>query len=314
MELSGVALKHHYFDSGGCPIHVVEAGEGPVVVLCHGFPEIWLSWRKQIPALVNSGYRVLAFDMRGHGESGAPDNVADYSVLHTVGDVVAVLDSQNIEEVFIVGHDAGATTAYYACLMRPDRFKGVVGLSVPYVPRGPVSLLAGLRHAFPEEFYIHYFQDVGVAESEFEKDVANTIRKMVYGNSAQYCDAMFAYDGALLPNLPDVPKSMAFLPEEEFDFYVNEYERTGFRGALNGYRVFELNWQLTAPWQGAALPCPSLYIGGKRDNVLDLPGMKEFSQAMGRAVFVDGAGHWVHAEAAERVNTELVQSLDDWSQ
>ncbi len=313
MELSNISLTHHYIDSGDCRIHVVEAGQGPVVVLCHGFPELWLSWRNQIPALVKAGYRVLAFDMRGHGESGAPDNVTAYSVLHTVGDVIAVLDSQEIKDAFIVGHDAGTTTAFHACLMRPDRFKGVVALSVPYVPRGPMSLMAGLRHAFPAEFYIHYFQESGVAENEFEKDVANTIRKMVFGNSAEFCRAMFAYGGALLPNLPDVPDSMAFLPEEIFDFYVKEYERTGFRGALNGYRVLELNWQLTAPWQGVSLPCPASYIGGKRDNVLDLPGIKEFAQAMDRAVFVEGAGHWVQAEAADSVNTEIIQSLDDWS-
>ena len=313
MKLSSISLTHHYIRSGECPIHVVDAGQGPVVVFCHGFPEIWLSWRNQIPALVNSGYRVLAFDMRGHGESGAPDNVEDYSVLHTVGDVIAVLDSLNIEKTFIIGHDAGTTTAFHACLMRPDRFKGVVGLSIPYVPRGPISLLAGLRHAFPEEFYIHYFQEAGVAETELEQDVANTIRKMVFGNSAQFCDAMFAHGGALLPNLPDVPNSMAFFPEEEFNFYVKEYERTGFRGALNGYRVLELNWQLTAPWQGVSLPCPAFYIGGERDNVLDLPGTREFAQAMEQAAFVEGAGHWVQAEAPDRVNTELIRCLDEWS-
>ncbi len=313
VELASVSLTHHYIDSGECPIHVVEAGPGPVVVLCHGFPEIWLSWRSQIPALVNAGYRVLAFDMRGHGESGAPANVEDYSVLHTVGDVIAVLDSLDVEEVFIVGHDAGTTTAYHACLMRPDRIRGVVGLSVPYVPRGPISLLAGLRHAYPEDFYIQYFQKPGVAETEFEDDVAHTIRKMVFGNSGQFCRAMFAHGGALLPNLPDVPNSMAFFPEKDFNSYVKEYERTGFRGALNGYRVFELNWQLTTPWQGAPLPCPAFYIGGKRDNVLDMPGMIEFARGMGRTVFVDGAGHWVQAEAAETVNAELIHCLDDWS-
>jgi pimeloyl-ACP methyl ester carboxylesterase len=302
-------FTHREVQSGGCRIHLIDAGSGPAVVLCHGFPEFWLSWRHQIPALVAAGYRVLALDMRGHGGSDAPAEVADYSVLHTVGDVIAVLDDLEIDRAVIVGHDAGTTTAYHTALMRPDRIVGVAGLSVPYIPRGPVSLLTGLRQVAPPDFYMLYFQQPGLAEQEFERDVAETLRRILYANSGM-CPAapivMRAIDGALLPNLPSAPGSIDFISNEDFAEYHNTFRRTGFRGGLNGYRVFDLNWALTAPWNGMGLPVPSLYIGGELDTVLTFPGFRDAAVQMDRAMFLESAGHWIHAEKPAEVNAALL--------
>ena len=311
-ELEGIGLTHHSIDSDGCPIHVVEAGEGPAVVLCHGFPEFWMSWRRQIPALANAGYRVLALDLRGHGESGCPEDLIDYSVLHTVGDVIAVLDHLGIVRATIVGHDAGTTTAYHAALMRPDRINGVFGLSVAYVPRGPLSLIDGIRMMAPPEHYILYFQEPGVAEAELDGNVREFLRRIIYGNSGRHEGgpiAMMAMGGTLIPNLPEAPDSIDFLPDDELDLFVEAFEHTGFRSGINGYRVFGLNWDLTSPWPGADLPVDSAYMGGNLDTVLTMPGQRAAAEAMGSASFIDGVGHFIHAEAPDVVNAELLRFL-----
>ncbi len=311
-QLEGVDLTHRYIDSGGCRIHVVEAGQGPAVVLCHGFPEFWMSWRRQIPALANAGYRVLALDMRGHGESGCPENLFDYSVLHTVGDVITVLDELGIEQASIVGHDAGTTTAYHAALMRPDRINGVFGLSVAYVPRGPVGLIDGIRMAAPPEYYILHFQEPGLAEVELDADPREFLRRIIYGNSGHYEQGpliMMATGGNLIPNLPEAPEEIDFLPKDELDLFVEAFTRTGFGSGINGYRVFGLNWELTSPWTAAALPVPNAYMGGNLDTVLTMPGQREAAEAMQSATFVDGAGHFIQAEAPDQVNAELLRFL-----
>lgn len=303
----------HFFDVNGCRIHVVEAGSGPAVILCHGFPEYWRSWRNQIPVLAEAGYRVLAFDMRGHGQSDAPTELAQYSVAHTVGDVIAVMDALGIARATIVGHDAGTTTAYHAALMRPDRIRGVMGLSVPYIPRGPVSLIGALRAAMPAEFYMLYFQQEGHAEADLEADPGETLRRIYFANSGQFAGApimMMTKPGrGLIENLPAPTGAMTFLEPEELDAHIALYARTGFRGGLNGYRVFDLNWGITAPWAGAPLPVPNAYVGGTLDTVLHFPGFRHAAEQMGRATFVDGAGHWIQAESAEVVNAELIKFL-----
>ncbi len=263
------------------------------------------------PYTAAHGYACLRVDMRGNGESGCPDDVLDYSVLHTVGDVITVLDHFGIERAAIVGHDAGTTTAYHAPLMRPDRFNGVFGLSVPYLPRGPIGLLEGLQLGAPPEFYILYFQEPGRAEAELDGNVRELLRRIVYGNSGLYGEplTMMALGGSLIPNLPEAPETIDFLPEDELAMLVETFEHTGFRGGLNGYRVFELNHRLTSPWMNAPLPVPSGYMGGNLDTVLTMPGLREAAEAMPTAVFVDGVGHWIHAEAADQVNQELIRFL-----
>ncbi|MNK17648.1 Soluble epoxide hydrolase [compost metagenome] len=306
-------LRHHHIEINRCKIHYVEAGEGPAVILCHGFPELWYSWRHQIPALVRNGYRAIALDMRGHGESDVPQDVESFGVVHTVGDVVGLMDALSIEKAVLVGHDAGTSTAYNTALMRPDRVLGVMGLSVPYIPRGPKSILEAFEGAVPPGFYMQYFQKPGIPEKDLERDVRETLRRLFFANSGLNPNVPFLMTvpegGNLIDGLPAPSAGMDFLSEADLDFYAQAYSRTGFRGGLNGYRVFQQNWEHTAPWNGMPLPVPSAYVGGTADTVLHFPGFREAAQAMGRALFLEGAGHWIQAERAQEVNMALLAFL-----
>jgi pimeloyl-ACP methyl ester carboxylesterase len=257
---------------------------------------------------------VIALDMRGHGESDAPADVDDYSVLHTVGDVIGVMDALGIHRVVLVGHDAGTTTAYHAALMLPDRVRGVVGLSVPYIPRGPVSLIEGLRQAAPPGFYMHYFQTPGVAELELDADVRESITRLFLANSGENPDGpimmIVPEGGTLLGTLPSA-EAMGFADSAAIQKYVDAYSRTGFRGGLNGYRVFQRNWELTAPWHGMALPVPACFVGGTKDTVLYFPGFKDAALATGDALLLEGAGHWIQAERASDVNARLLTFMEN---
>ena len=150
--MSGVT--HRLIDTNGIRMHIAEQGSGPLVVLLHGFPESWYSWRHQLQALADAGYHVVAPDQRGYGQSDRPLDIQKYTQLHLVGDVIGLLDALGEEQAVVAGHDWGAPIAWTTALMRPDRVRGVVGLSVPYMPRGPVSLLAAVRAALGDRFYI----------------------------------------------------------------------------------------------------------------------------------------------------------------
>jgi len=307
-------FRHNHVEINRNKLHYVAAGDGPVVVLCHGFPELWYSWRHQLPALANAGYRAIALDMRGHGESGAPEAIEEYDVAHTVGDVIGLMDVLGIERAALVGHDAGTSAAYTAALMRPDRIRGVMGLSVPYIPRGPLSVLEAFEGAVPPGFYMLYFQKPGVAEADLGRDVKETLRRVIYANSGENPQTPFIMTipegSTLVEELPAPEATIGFLSESDLDVYAANYARTGFRGGLNGYRVLHRNWQLTAPWNGMPLPVPAAYVGGTADTVLHFPGFKEAAEAMGNALFLEGAGHWIQAERAPEVNAALLSFLE----
>ena len=307
-------LRHNVVEVNRTRIHYVEAGEGPTVIFCHGFPELWYSWRHQLPVLAQAGYRAIALDMRGHGESDAPAAVESYDVCHTVGDVIGLMDTLGIERAAFVGHDAGTSTAYHAALMRPDRVRGVIGLSVPYIPRGSMSILEAFDGAVPPGFYMLYFQECGVAERDLGRDVKESLRRLIYANSGQNPEVPFIMTvppgGNLVDELPAPDGAISFLSDADLDIYAASYSRTTFCGGLNGYRVFRRNWEITAPWNGMPLPVPSAYIGGTSDTVLHFPGFREAARAMGNATFLDGAGHWIQAERPGQVNAALLSFLN----
>lgn len=299
-------LHHHESRINGIRLHFVEAGTGPAILFCHGFPELWYSWRHQLAYFARRGFRAIALDMRGHGVSEAPADLDAYDVLSTVGDVVGLLDHLGIDRAMIVGHDAGTTTAYHTALMRPDRVVGVAGLSVPYIPRGPVGFFDLLRQTAPEEFYMRYFQTPGVAEADLEKDPRESLRRLFYANSGDNPDGpivMMVPKGETLTNTLPQPEIMPpFLSEADLSVYAEAYSHSGFRGGLNGYRVMDLNWKRTAPWASAPLSMPNCYIGGSKDTVLTMPGMYDAALAMMQVHILDGAGHWLQNERPDAVN------------
>jgi pimeloyl-ACP methyl ester carboxylesterase len=315
-------VSHRLVQTNGIQTHIAEQGEGPLVVLLHGFPESWYSWRHQLPALAAAGYHAVAPDLRGYGQTDSPAAVAQYSQLHLVGDLIGLLDALGEEQAVVVAHDFGTSVAWNTALLRPDRIRGVVALSVPYLPRGPVSALAGLRQALGDGFYMQYLQEPGVAEGELERDVRASLLRFFhwgFGNSPQAEGPTLPVvpeGGTLLDLLPEPAARPDWLTEADLDFYTAEFTRTGFAGGLNWWRTIDLSWELTAPWQGAPLTTPALYIHGDRDGSVSLPGLDQLIANLRylvpnltRTVVLPETGHWTQQERPEAVNAELLGFL-----
>lgn len=311
---------HRTIRANSINLHVVEQGNGPAVLLCHGFPESWYSWRHQLTALSAAGYRAIALDMRGYAETDAPHDIDQYTMLHLVGDLVGVLDALQIGKAVVVGHDWGAPCAWHAALLRPDRFTGVVALSVPFRPRPPAPLTQLYPRTDDAQFYQLYFQQPGVAEAELERDVRRTMRSVLYGLSGDCPGSvrvMVPRNGGLLSVLSDPPQLPPWLSEADIDFYTAQFSRSGFRGSLNWYRNFERNYSLLAPFDGLRVEVPALFIAGERDVVMQFPGMREVVATLAQQVpqlrgtlMLPGCGHWTQQERPAEVNAALLAFLE----
>jgi pimeloyl-ACP methyl ester carboxylesterase len=300
----------------GVELHVVEEGDGFPVVFSHGFPELAYSWRHQLPALAAAGYRAIALDQRGYGRSGRPDAIEDYDITHLTGDLLAVLDDIGEERAVFVGHDWGALVVWQLALLAPERVAGVVGMSVPFLPRSSLPPIQLLRQAFGDTFfYILYFQEPGVADAELGRDPATTMRRLLCALSTGGTPdaAMFANDGrGFVERMPEPEGLPDWLTQEELDHYVAEFSRTGFTGGLNWYRNMDRNWQLTEHVGGAKVEVPSLFVGGSLDPVLLMspPSVMDGWLTDHRGtVLVDDAGHWVQQEKPDAVNAALLEFL-----
>ncbi|MEU0246818.1 alpha/beta hydrolase [Streptomyces sp. NPDC006235] len=312
-------------DVNGIRLHIAEQGEGPLVVLLHGFPESWHSWRHQFAPLAEAGFRVAAPDQRGYGRSDHPEDVAAYSILHLVGDVVGLVHALGEERAFVVGHDWGAPVAWHTALLRPDVVRGVAGLSVPPPFRGAQPPLKTMRERFGGHFYWNYFEQPGVAEAEFEADTRTALRKLLYSASGDAPDAgrpeqalVEDLDRGWLADAPDPEVLPGWLTEEDLDSLTDSYAR-GFTGALNWYRNLDRNWELTAPWQGAVVSPPALYVYGDRDLVPAFPGTPELIEKLPelmpnlrrKPLVLPGCGHWTQQERPAEVNEALLDFLTE---
>ncbi|MBZ9884630.1 alpha/beta hydrolase [Mesorhizobium sp. CA10] len=308
-------------ETNGIRLNVAEQGKGPVVLLCHGFPESWYSWRHQLGALAAAGFRAVAPDMRGYGKSDRPEAIDQYTLFHLVGDMVGLLDALEVPSAVIVGHDWGAVVAWHAALLRPDRFHAVVGLSVPFRPRGNARPTSLMPRTAESQFYQLYFQQPGIAEAELERDPRATVRAMLYAVSGDASDggariAMVPHGGGLL-QAAEVPASLPhWLSESDSDFYAGEFQRTGFAGGLNWYRNIDRNWELMAPFAGARIKVPALYAAGDRDLVVAFPGMdqllanlRNFVPQIRDTLMLPGCGHWTQQERPDEVNAAMIDFL-----
>jgi pimeloyl-ACP methyl ester carboxylesterase len=305
---------------GGVQLAVHEAGEGPLVVLCHGFPELARSWRHQLPALAAAGYHAAAADGRGYGESGCPDEVTMYDIDHLCGDQLAVLDAMGAESAVFVGHDWGAMVVWALAQRAPERVRGVVGMSVPFTPRPPAPPTAIFRHVFTDTwFYMLYFQAPGVADADLGRDPATTMRRFLAGiagdlDEAEAVARLARDDRGMVERLPEPEQLPAWLPQDELDAYVDAFARTGFTGALNWYRNMDRNWELSAAFDGKGIDVPSLFIGGTHDVVLRMmspEAAEPWLHDHRGNVLVEGAGHWVQQERPDVVNDALLRFLAD---
>src|SRR4029077_630299 len=232
-------LNHRTIETNGIRMHVAEEGAGPLIVLCHGFPESWYSWRHQLRALAEAGFHVVAPDMRGYGQTDRPEEIERYTLLNLVGDMVGLLDAFGAESAVIAGHDWGAPVAWHSALLRPDRFRGVIGLSVPFRPRVPVRPTSAMPQSDDALFYQLYFQTPGVAEAEFGRDIRLTIRSVLCSLSGDAprrkvsgagTDAigMVSRQGGFLASLATPTSLPRWLTEADVAFYTGEFARTGF--------------------------------------------------------------------------------------
>jgi pimeloyl-ACP methyl ester carboxylesterase len=310
-----------HIDVGELNLRCAVEGAGPLVIMVHGFPESWYSWRHQIGAVAQAGFTACAIDVRGYGGSDKPHPVEAYAMEHIVGDLVGLkMALQPDEPAILVGHDWGAPIVWNTALTNPEHFRAVAGMSVPFagVPSRPFTEV--FREHFTSQgrfFYQEYFQEEGVAEAEAEKDPRDWVHRMMYSISGDvppgnYWDKPLG--ATFLQDLPD-PQPVPWLTEADMDFYEGEFRASGFRGPLNRYRNHENDYAWLQGWVGKRIEQPVLFIGGTRDPATTLFGAVADPIAMMRMFapqveghILEGVGHWTQQERPEEVNALLI----DW--
>ena len=315
--------RSHVVRVGDHRVHCVEAGEGPLVLLVHGFPESWYSWRHQIPVIAAAGYRTVAIDVRGYGRSSKPSAVEDYRMVRLVADNVGLVAALGAETATIIGHDWGAPIAWNSAMLRPDVFTAVAGLSVPFAPPSEVRPSTAMRAmAGDEEFYVEYFQEPGRAEAEIEADIRDWVLGFMFSGSG---DAPLPDPskgtiatiprGARMKDRFSRPEAdLPWLTAADVDAYTSEFEYSGLRGPLNRYRNVDRDWEDLAAFRGAKIDVPALFIGGDRDGptVWGAPAIAAFERTLPklhRSIILEGCGHWTQQERPDQVNDALVEFL-----
>ncbi len=315
-------LEHRIVSANGVRLHCVACGAGPTVILVHGFPESWYSWRHQLPALAAAGYRAVAVDVRGYGRSSKPTAVAEYRMLKMVGDMVGLVEALGCGTAVIVGHDWGAPIAWTSALLRPDLFPAVAGLSVPYAPPAaageppPTQRMRAM--AGDDEFYVEYFQAVGRAEAEIEQDVRRWLLGFYWcasGDVENGPNIALVERGRQLRDkfvYPDVMPS--WLTDANLDVYAAEFEYSGFFGPLSRYRNVDRDFEDLAAFAGRPITQPSLFIGGTKDGptIWGAPAIQRFPETLPglyASEILEGAGHWIQQERPEETNRLLVEFL-----
>ena len=317
--VQGATLR--IIQANGIKMRIAEAGKGPLVILLHGWPESWYSWRKQIPILEQAGYHVVAPDMRGYGKTDKPSAVEDYDIDHLVGDVVGIIDAMGEKTAIVIGHDWGAGVAWACALRSPERFTAVIALSVPNRIRPTEPPVETMKRTYGEKFFYQlYFQEPGAAEAEFDADPRGLLKR-VYASPDTPREAPAITDparsaGGLIPRR-GVPKALPpWLTQEDLDYYVNEFTEAGFRGGINYYRNFDRNWRTGERVAAMKVTQPALFIAGTEDSVISGASaeqlqnmMKSTTTELRGVILYPGAGHWIQQERSVEVNSAIVEFL-----
>lgn len=306
-------VTHRTVESNGIAVHIAEAGEGPLVLLVHGYPELWFSWRHQLVALAEAGYHAVAPDQVGIGGTEAPEAVARYSILRLVEDAIGVVDALGIEQAALVGHDWGAEVAWRCAQLYPERVSTVAALSVPFYPRAPeppTEIAPGV-----EGFFEDYFGGLSGYE-----EIRTAIARMLYALSGDAppdaLEAVFAgqatanADGLRSVRLPEALP--AWLTDEDLDYYASEFARTGFEGVINRYRNLVRDWEELAGTENLGVAQPALFIGGERDSAVLYGSLEPMAAAvpnLRETIILPDCGHWVQQERADAVNAALLDFL-----
>ncbi|CAI9118880.1 OLC1v1020507C1 [Oldenlandia corymbosa var. corymbosa] len=315
-------VNHKNIDVNGINMHVAEMGQGPLVLLLHGFPECWYTWRHQMVFLAANGHRAVAPDLRGFGgTTGAPvDDHSTFTSLHVVGDLIGLLNiiAPDEEKVFVVGHDWGAMIGWALCLYRPDKVKALFSMSVRFSGRNPERKpLPTLRAVYGNDYYIMRFQEHGEIEEEFAKvGTKKALHKLL-----TYCNPgpLYLPKGKWVEEIAENPMALpSWLTEQDLDYFTSQYEQTGFTGGLNYYRALDMNWELTAAWTGDKIKVPVKFVAGDLDLTYNAPGTKDYIHKGGfkkdvpfleDVVVINGVGHFVHEEKPDEINKHILQFI-----
>ncbi len=323
--VDGVSFR--FIESNGLNMRIAEIGAGenrPLILLAHGWPESWYSWRHQMTALADAGYHVVAPDMRGYGKTDKPMDVDDYDIVHLAGDMVGVLDALGEETAVMVGHDWGSIVAWNTVLLHPGRFTALIAMSVPYGGRAPQSPMEGWRAAFGDNFYyiLYHNEPGGVAEAEYDSNPRGLLSRLYLSpDSPQQAplntDPLRA-SGGWIDRLGEPVGLPGWLTQDDLDYIVSGFEDSGFRGGVNYYRNFQRNWEITENLQGVTIDVPTLFIAGERDVVIAGASKEQLTGAMSRAandlrdvVLIPEIGHWVQQEAPDEVNQAISEFLTE---
>ncbi|KAF5737010.1 hypothetical protein HS088_TW14G01166 [Tripterygium wilfordii] len=310
------SIEHRTVNVNGINMHIAEKGQGPVILFIHGFPELWYTWRHQILALASLGYRAVAPDLRGFGDTDAPSGSENYTSFQLVGDLIGLLDAvaADQDKVFVVGHDWGAIIAWHLCLFRPDRVKALINMSVAFSPRNPKRKpVESLRAGYGDDYYIVSFQEPGAAEAEIAQIGTERVIKEFFAYRTP--GPLFLPKGKWFGHEPNTPISLpSWLSEEDVKFYAEKYEEKGFTGGLNYYRALDLTWELMAPWTRAKIKVPVKFIVGDLDLTYNAPGIKDYIHKGGfkrdvplleEVVVMEEVAHFLHEEKADEINKHI---------
>jgi pimeloyl-ACP methyl ester carboxylesterase len=310
-----------YIHTNGIRLRFALAGQGPLVILIHGFPECWYSWRHQIPALAKAGYQVAAPDLRGYGGSDKPFEIESYSIESMCADIDGLIAALGAERAVVVGHDWGATIAYYTAMFHPERVNAVAGLAVPFLGRGPMPTVQLFRKIYKDNFFYQlYFQEPGVAEAELEADVRTSLRKFYYWSSGERLKSNASIENptepGLLVRLIDPDPFPGWLTEGDLDYFTAQFCDGGFRGPLNRYRNSERDFEQMAAFDSKLLAPPVTFLAGSLEPVLRLiPGvdmgelMRKQCVDLRNVRMMEDAGHWLLQERPTEVNAALLEFL-----
>ena len=300
-------------DTGDINLSVHEMGDGPPVILVHGFPELSFSWRHQLPALAAAGYRAIAPDMRGYGGSDKPPHVTDYTIQKLIGDIEGLMDALSISKAIVVGHDWGAMITWHMALLAPQRMAGLINLNIPHIPRPPINPITYMRWKLGKDFYIVNFQKSDEADRRFAEDPRRFIdvimRRRQFSRPPPLTGSKKRPLSLIQALDQDEPAGAALLNDEELDVYAAAFAGSGFTGPINWYRNWARNWK-SMKGIDQTVRVPSLFIQAENDIIISrkqIEAMKPFVTDL-EIQMIENCGHWTQQEKPAELNRIML----DW--
>ena len=313
-----IKTQTHRINNDDVTINLHSIGEGPLILCVHGWPELWYSWRHQMEHFAERGYKVAAMDVRGYGHSDKPHEIEHYTMKLMTADVAKCIDALGDGHAILFGHDWGAPIVWNTSILFPQKVRAVAGLSVPHLPVGEKSLLELSKERFKDQFfYQHYFLPEGIAEAEFEADVAKALRMTYFSSSGDSpvlggIGAKRPLGAKFLDELIDPEEFPNWLTQEDLNVYVRAFEKSGFRGPFNRYRAQQIDFEELPQLQGALVNQPSYFIGGGSDSIRNLLPGRDLYETPGYgctdfkgSTIIPNVGHWVQQEAPQQTNQAL---------